>query len=652
MPLFKVSLESKVAVSAVVVSKAATKQEAIAEARFLQSRARVNWSRGQTKIGAIEAPYEVWAHPRPEGGFTVSMFAYIPVSVFQSVVAEDAETVRNSVMESQAAGLIEWKYRGIPIGEYREPIATYWANRQPDVETEVSLSLSADSVYPGQSVVMSADVTGPETPVGSIEFVDVTPGGLGSIVLTALEPDAVNAGLSHARTVVTLPAGNYQIVGRYPGSDGFQPSQSGPATLTISKLETSIAVTPPAPPVYAGQSILLNVVVGHDNPTAPKPTGNVSLFQGTTIISTVQLGPDGSADFNLGTMNPGDYSFDVQYDGDAIHEVSSTAVPEITVQQATTTTALASLESASDDALTNPVFSQDVRLRAVVTSVVPGTVPVGTVTFADGVTPLGMVSLSPLSSNSSMAELVIDSLQVGSHSVTAEYGGNASFAPSASSPVAMTVGPATTVVNASTLTNPTKFGQLAEFEATVDVLPPAKKTPFQVHGESASVRFTRSSGTLLAEVPFDDQGRAVYSKSDLEVGQTVIVVSFEATPEFTAASTIITQSVEKSDVQVEVTFNPNPAPSLAVVQTTAKVTPVAPGSGVPTGTVAFSVYDPYWYGNLFLGSASILNGEGSINYQNLLIVTSYYDVTCQYSGDEHFNPATVTAQIMAYGQFG
>jgi hypothetical protein len=68
------------------------------------------------------------------------------------------------------------------------------------------------------------------------------------------------------------------------------------------------------------------------------------------------------------------------------------------------------------------------------TATVTGVSPTGTVTFKDGATVLGTVALS-----GGVATLTTSSLTIGSHSITAEYGGDANNGPSTSSALVQTV---------------------------------------------------------------------------------------------------------------------------------------------------------------------------------------------------------------------
>ena len=107
--------------------------------------------------------------------------------------------------------------------------------------------------------------------------------------------------------------------------------------------------------------------------------------------------------------------------------------------------------------LTNPayisagnssVYGEAVTLTATVSPVAPaiGT-PTGTVTFVDGVTDLGTVALT-----GGTAAFTSSLLAVGSHDITVDYNGDASFAASTSTTFTQGVTPATLTVTANNAT--------------------------------------------------------------------------------------------------------------------------------------------------------------------------------------------------------
>src|SRR5579863_9992825 len=103
---------------------------------------------------------------------------------------------------------------------------------------------------------------------------------------------------------------------------------------------------------------------------------------------------------------------------------------------------------------------QPVTLTATVTSNA-GT-PTGTVTFKDGSTTLGTGTVG----SGRQATFTTSTLSVGSHSITAVYGGDNNFSGSTSSALAQAVHASTTTALSSSV-NPSTFGQSVIFTATV-----------------------------------------------------------------------------------------------------------------------------------------------------------------------------------------
>ncbi len=107
----------------------------------------------------------------------------------------------------------------------------------------------------------------------------------------------------------------------------------------------------------------------------------------------------------------------------------------------------------------NPTsFGQAVTLTATVTP----SASTGTVTFKDGTTTLGTGTVS-----GGVATFTTSGLSVGSHSITAEYGGDASYATSTSSPLTQFVNRANTSTALAANTNGTTYGEAVTLTATV-----------------------------------------------------------------------------------------------------------------------------------------------------------------------------------------
>jgi hypothetical protein len=129
--------------------------------------------------------------------------------------------------------------------------------------------------------------------------------------------------------------------------------------------------------------------------------------------------------------------------------------------------------SVSTTTLTSPnnpsVWGQPAIFTATITPVVPA--PTGTVTFQDGGVNIAGCVNRPVAAR--VATCTTAALAVGSHTVTAVYGGNATYATSTSAPVTqlVTMGSTTTVAVPSV--NPSVSGQTVTYTATVSAVAPA-----------------------------------------------------------------------------------------------------------------------------------------------------------------------------------
>ncbi len=326
MTFYKVSLETVVQVSAMVVSAAATAGEAVEEARALQERSRLDWRLGPVLVGPIQGECEYWTTRQPDGMFVVSVAARIVVTAIQHVSADGLDKVRHEVDRRQEKALIPWAYRGIPMGDLRGVEFRRWENTKPDVATSASLTVAPNPAFPGQTVYFSSTVSGADTPAGLVQF----EADGSSIVAGSLVPDDVVQGVARSTAASGLSAGSRSVTARYLGSPGFVPSVSSHVVLNVVKVGTSVSLTVPSPPVTTGTIVTVGVIVSHSNLDAPAPTGTVTVFDGAVALKSLQLSA-GSGVFNLGTMSAGVHNISVLYDGDYTHAGSTSPVSIITV---------------------------------------------------------------------------------------------------------------------------------------------------------------------------------------------------------------------------------------------------------------------------------------------------------------------------------
>jgi hypothetical protein len=280
---------------------------------------------------------------------------------------------------------------------------------------------SVTSAVAGQATQFSAQVFAAVpgvtvTPTGSITFID----GATTLGTTTLD----STGLANI-TTSSLAAGSHVITGKYTGDANFLASTSGVLPFSVTQATDFIGLTPSANSVAKGQTVTLTATVS-DTTTSDTlvPTGSVTFKDGATTLGSAALNASGVASFGVSTLALGSHSITALYGGDSNFPSATSAVASISVVQGTDAVALAS----SSNSVT---AGKSVTFTATVSNTVTGDtlVPTGTVTFKDGSTVLG----SPALNASGVATFATTTLAVGSHTITAQYAGDANFPAAASS---------------------------------------------------------------------------------------------------------------------------------------------------------------------------------------------------------------------------
>ena len=191
----------------------------------------------------------------------------------------------------------------------------------------------------------------------------------------------------------------------------------------------------------------------------------------------------------------------------------------------TTTTALSSSENPS-------VFGQSMTFTAIVSPGYGSRTPTGTVSFGDGALTLGTSTLS-----GGQASFTTSSLSVGSHNITAAYGGDANFTASTSTVLPQTVNKASTATVLTSSPNPSVLNKSVTFTATVSVVAPGAGSP------TGTVVFN-DGGTTLATVALSAAGTATYTTSALTVDSHSITSVYSGDGNFNGSSGSLTQNVE------------------------------------------------------------------------------------------------------------
>jgi hypothetical protein len=470
--------------------------------------------------------------------------------------------------------------------------------------TTTAISSSANPSAFDQSVTLTATVQSPAgtTAAGVVTFMDGS-SSLGSATLSSNSAQLV---------VSALTVGTHTITASYAGSANISGSTSAALSQVVNGASTTTSVSSSTNPSTLSQAVTLSAAI--QTAFGGSATGTITFLDGATPLGTVTVSSN-AAQLSLSGLSAGSHSITAKYNGDGNFSGSTSAALTQTVNQASTTTAVVSN--------TNPsAFGQTVTFTASVQSSSSGT-PTGNVTFFDGGTSLGSVSLSGTS-----AQLTLASLSLGSHSITAKYNGDSNYTASSSATLTQSVsqsGSSTALVSNA---NPSSFGQAVTFTATVQ--------PSYSGTATGNVTFF-DGGTSLGSISLSG-GSAQLTLSNLSLGSHSISTKYSGDSNFTAStSTSITESVTQAATATNVSSNADPSSYGQVVTFTATVAPAY--NGAPTGNVTF--FD----GNTSLGNANLSGGVASFNTQATALLAGLQSITAKYNGDSNFLTSTSAAIV-------
>jgi hypothetical protein len=275
--------------------------------------------------------------------------------------------------------------------------------------TTTTLGSSANPLILNQTVTYTATVQSPsgEPITGTVAFED------------SWKPVATVSVVASQATYSTSYAdgGQHPITVVYSGDAHNAVSTSEVLVESITgPTRTTTMVTTSGSPSHAGQPVTFTATVMGNN--GPVPNGEqVRFYAGTHAIGTGTTA-SGIATFVTSSLKAGAYTIKAFYDGDGTFMASWGKVKQVVVQYSTATALSSSLNPSG--------HGQAVTFTATVTSTGP-LPPTGKVTFKDGTTGIGTATLS-----GGVATLTRSNLAVGTHPITAHYGGDIANSKSAS----------------------------------------------------------------------------------------------------------------------------------------------------------------------------------------------------------------------------
>jgi hypothetical protein len=203
---------------------------------------------------------------------------------------------------------------------------------------------------------------------------------------------------------------------------------------------TSLQISPAS--IVHGTAVTVSVAV-KANAGSQTPTGNVVLESGpgTTIPENAPLSlANGAASTSLTNLPGGSYEVTAEYAGDGSFSASSSAPVSLTVTPESSMTALTYFAPVTLNSSVPPKgqvpYGAALTFSATPSGAVSQTagLATGSVTFTDGAT----TATLPLDGNG-VATWRPQSLAAGAYTITAAYSGDASFTPSTSAPLSITV---------------------------------------------------------------------------------------------------------------------------------------------------------------------------------------------------------------------
>jgi len=382
-------------------------------------------------------------------------------------------------------------------------------------------------------------------------------------------------------------------------------STSAAGNLQTAAISTSASVTLNAMVEPAMSQTSFSGTVGTWTGVAA-PSAAVQFYEGTTQVGTATLSANGTlAPLTLTNLTAGTHTYTAKYPGDSNY--SAITFGSATVTATASTTSTTTVLSAPATA----VYGTAVTLSATVTGT--GGTPTGAVTFYDGSASLGSGALTSGSASVSVT------LSGGAHSLTAVYGGDATFLTSTSAAANFTVTTAasTTVVAA----NPTTVAANATTVLT------------------ATISGVSGSPSPTGTVTFLDGTKTLGSAS---VSTTTGVATFTATMSTAGARTVTANyggdgnyAVSSGNTSVTVTAVSTTvltAPSTAVYGAPVSISAtVSSTGGSPTGSVTF--YD----GSTSLSTKTLASGTASASVS---LTGGSHALTAVYSGDTIFVTST------------
>jgi len=301
------------------------------------------------------------------------------------------------------------------------PAVSQVVNASGKASTTTALVSSLNPSTVGAGVTFTATVTSSTAGsiTGSVSFYDGA---------QLLDTPITMTGNIASYTDTNLAQGTHTITSVYSGNSSYATSTSTAVSQVVNasgKASTTVAIASIQNPSVYGYTVGFNITI--TSPTAGPITGTITLYDGTKSLGSGAVLPGNVSNIFTSTFNVGANSMTVQYSGDSNYAPSTSPALIQNVTIAPTTTALTASPT-SGPAGTSVLFTATVTTG--------GALPLaGTMNFLDGATNIGSTNVAANGVTTFQTAI----LAAGTHSITAQYAGNADYSPSTSSAVQVTI---------------------------------------------------------------------------------------------------------------------------------------------------------------------------------------------------------------------
>lgn len=443
--------------------------------------------------------------------------------------------------------------------------------------TTTAISSSPNPSVFSESVVFTATVAAPSpaslSPTGTVAF-----GGLAGCESKALSGSTTKTATC---TVPDFAVGAHPIVAVYAGTADFATSSSSASDHVVNKADTTTAIVSSDTTTLYSMDVVLTATVAPVGPATAIPSEGVVEFRdGVNPITgcATQAVTTGVATCTTTILAAGSHTLRGAFIASTSFNGSVSSGITQTISQAGTSLTL--------DTPAGSKFSEPVTLTATAAATAPATgTPTGTVAFRAGGTDISGCAARPLSNG--VATCITDALTIGGPSLTAAYAGSTNFLPSTASSVESDVSAADTTVAVTSSVSPSTWSQSVTFTAAITTSAPA------VAPASAGTVTFNFEGTPIGActtVTMDSPGVASCTLTALPVGTAAISAVYNGAPNWTTStSPAFTQTVNQAATTTGISSNPTESVFGQSVNFQATVSPVAPATTMPTGTLSFKL---------------------------------------------------------------